>query len=679
MGQYTLDNTGGKINNMGTIKVKNGQTKALPDTIGGRVEFLQKSISSQQMIPNIVYNQLVIANDALKLISDERKDGDAVRSMVVRDSLIIENQANFTSRWIGLKSEEVHAKSSVTNTARYTNGKDLVLSGEEKAQDLLGNGSYTRIRVENKFGADVRGGGFTIEEQLTLKEGELRNNTDNNFTILDSSLIVRHVGGSIAHEPILENRISVHYLGDGSLTTGAEIPQSETALKNMRVNVSQSLSLDRNVYVVDSLEVGAYISAVNDTLILQGEINPDFTGGPSAEIDGNFRRNTLLTADTILLNNPYTWAYFPTEISKGGATSLVSTIRPLTFHELPAGDEKVRRSYVLWGLDPQGRQIEDGIAMNFGFGFRHLPNQTQDESNDLVPAEVILQRWINEQWLDIEPKSTEPQVDFGTGWASGMIEELNNFGVFALGMPGSTKYFYTFRASLYLEGPYRIGSRGFMTHDLWDRDLIAQADLTAYPTNLDLALTPDFLTQIPDSVVDIVVLEFRKERNAAPTFIKTGYLRYDGVFVDRFGSPEIRIDSLDGIAPQGGRFHVAVRHRNHSAVITEEPVEINNTTRELVYNLSDPSIVEGGAAALRLVYVDYDGNKIFALKGGFLADDAQGLSGQMNFLNNYTRDFEHRSAFLGFTREGYLNSDFNLSGIINTKDFNISWNNRGLK
>jgi hypothetical protein len=48
-------------------------------------------------------------------------------------------------------------------------------------------------------------------------------------------------------------------------------------------------------------------------------------------------------------------------------------------------------------------------------------------------------------------------------------------------------------------------------------------------------------------------------------------------------------------------------------------------------------------------------------------------------LSYYTRNIEHQTAFDYFTRIGYLNADFNLSGIVNTKDFNVTWNNRGQK
>ena len=680
-GQYSLDNSGGKINNKGTIRVKAGQVNALPDTIGGRVEFLQHGSSSQQSIPNIVYFQLVLANQAKKIIRDDKDANNNVKSLVVRDSLIVSDSTDFTTRWIGLNSEDVHAKASVTNTAKFSGKKDMVLSGTDKAQDLLGNGSFSRLRIENKFGVNVVGGGFTVEEKLTLKEGELRNNAENNFSMLDSSLVVRHVGSSLTYEPLLEKQITVQYTGDGSLTTGAEIPKDKNALKNLHVNVTENLTLDRNVSVMDTLEVGAGIIAIDDTLTLQGALNPLFTSvDPGVEIDGNFRRNTLLTGEKILLNHRNIWVTFNTEADKGGVTTLVSNIRARTFHNLPSADQKVKRSYTLGGIDASGNVVTGGINMIFGFGWRHTPDDINtDESNGLTPEELVLQSWIDDRWFNLEPKSSEPVVNFGTAWATGMIEQLNNFGQFALGMSSSEYFAYIFRAQFYLEGAYIAGSRGVMTHDLWTRNLIGQADLAAYPTNLDMNLAADFLTQIPDSVVDIVVLEFRKERNMAPSFVKTGYLRYDGTFVDSRGNSAINIDTADGISQDGGSYFVAVRHRNHAAVITDNPIEIIRGNEDVVYNLSDPSIIEGGAAALKLVYTDNEGKKVFALKGGFLADDADGLNGQLNFLNNYTRNFEHQSAFLGFTREGYLNVDFNLSGIVNTKDFNVTWNNRGLK
>ncbi len=672
--QYTIDNTDGKLNNMGTIRVKSGQTKALPDTIGGRVEFLQKGSTSQQVIPNIVYNQLVIGNTALKLISDERKDGDNVRSIIVRDSLIVQDTADFTNQWIGLKSAEVQARSTVKNTARYHSSKDLVFNGEEKAQDLLGDGRFSRIRIENKLGVDVRGGGFKIEENLTLKEGELRNSAENNFSIADSGRIYRHTQGSIAYEPNLDKQISVHYLGQGDITTGAEIPKGENELSNLYVEHRGELNLDRNVSVVDTLFVGAKINAYNDTLTLQGELNPIFAADPNNQIDGKFRRNTLITGEPILLNARSIWARFNSDTDKSNIVALVSDVRAKKFHTLPKGNEKVERTYHLSGVNTSGEQVLSGFKMDFSFAWRDLDVKNLDESNNLVPEELVWQRWAETNWFDIQP-SEKPAVDFGTGWARGFVESLDEFGYFAIGLPSRRLDFYVFQANVFLEGPYIAGTKGLMRHDLWDRNLIKAADITAYPLNLDKNITPEFLAQIPDSVVDIVVIELRKTRNSEPDLVKAAYLHKDGRLLDNFGNT-LTFSAKEGIDSNGGRYYVGVRHRNHAAIITDTPLMIDSASQYLTYNLSDPSIVEGGAASLRLVYANDKGEQYYALKGGFLADDPTGLHNQLNFLTYYTRHFEQRSAWLDFTKIGYFNTDFNLSGIINTKDFNISWNNR---
>jgi hypothetical protein len=620
----------------------------------------------------------MIANHSKKIILDTRDANNVVKNLVVRDSLIVSDSTDFTTKWIGLNPEDVHAKASVTNTAKFSGNKDLVFSGEEKAQDVSGNGKFSRIRIENPLGVDVRGGGgFTVEEQLTVVRGELRNNAENNFVMGDTSRIIRHVGGSIAYNPELEKNISVHYVGDGDLVTGSEIPNNETALSNLYVNVTGKVTLDRNVSVMDSLEVGAGIVAIDDTLTLQGALNPLFTSSdPNVEIDGNFRRNTLLAGERIQLNHRNIWIEFESESSKGNTSSIVSNIRARKFHNLPFGNEKVRRTYILSGIDSDGNEVTEGIDMTFGFGWRHTTDTEIDESNGLVPEELVLQSWLENEWYDLSPRSTVPEININTNWATGRISNLTRFGNFALGMPGAAFMAFLFRANFYLEGPYIPGSNGLMTNNLWSLGMLSSADLSAYPTNLDPNMSPAFLMQIPDSVVDIVVLEFRKERNTEPSFVKTGFLKYDGTFVDSKGNPGIRIDTADGIQPSGGKYHVAVRHRNHSAVITEQPIEINKNSTNTVYNLSDPSMIEGGAASLKLVYNNDEGIKIYALKGGFLTEDSEGMYNQLNFLSYYSRNYEHQASFGGFTKMGYLNTDFNLSGIVNTKDFNITWNNR---
>lgn len=129
----TLKNTG-TIHNKGTLRILNGSTAGLPDTIGGRVEFLQKGSYGQQAVPNIVYHQLVVGNAAEKII----QSGD--NHLTVRDSLIVADTADFTTAWIGSSPNDVIALGHVSNTAKYTGPKKIIVAGSTAPQNLLGNG-----------------------------------------------------------------------------------------------------------------------------------------------------------------------------------------------------------------------------------------------------------------------------------------------------------------------------------------------------------------------------------------------------------------------------------------------------------------------------------------------------------------------------------------------------------
>ncbi len=682
----------GTINNSGTLKVKGGITSTQnnariensgkiiidgnayinQDTLKGRVEYIGSDNIPTFFVPKLVYFDVFFSGATSKTLNEN--GGREFVAMNLFESDTVARIVYDTLSSIYSKGETNH---NGRMNATVKKGK-FILSGID-SQDIHGKGNFKQLVLDNSAGATVtNGGGFRINTSLDLKKGVLRNSDGSNFIMADSTLLIRHVGSSLAYEPSLDKQISVHYEGTGDLTTGPEIPKQKDALKNLNVKVSGTLTLDRNVTVEDSLHVGAMISAVKDTLALQGRTNPVFSGGPDIEIAGNFRRNTLTAGDTILLNSPNIWVYFEDAASMGTLRNLVSTILPMTFHNLPLADMKVRRAYTLFGTDTDGNEVTEGFAMDFGFKHREINDPNKDESNGLTASELVLQQWLDDEWIDIVPNQPI-SLDFGTGWAMGMVQKLNKLGQFAIGMPSASLMAFTFQATFYLEGPYIAGSQGFMKHELWSRNMIELADLAAYPTNLDTKLAPDFLTQIPDSVVDIVVLEFRTDRNSPPSIVKTGFLRYDGTFVDRNGKPGIELRKGIDIDSQGAKYHVVVRQRNHSSVITDMPVDINLETEGVVYNLSDPGVVEGGSASLKLVYSGENGKKVFALKGGFLADDAEGLNNQLNMLSYYTRNIEHQTAFDYFTRIGYLNADYNLSGIVNTKDFNVTWNNRGLK
>ncbi len=667
--QYVLDNSGGKINNKGTINVKNGQVNALPDTLGGRIEFLQQREGSQQVVPNIVYNQLVIKNDAKKIIADYKDQNNRVRNLVVLDSLIIADGADFTTRWIGLQPEDVIARSTVVNrNARFDGPRDLRLSNDAAPQNILANGQFSRLNIDNPFGVNIVSGGFQITEKLTLSRGTLNNTETENFAMADSTEIEHFTGSSLSVEPVFEGRVDVRYSGSGSIVSSGELPSNPNSLQKLIQANSGDLIIDKNVTVNDSLYVGGRI-LLADTLTIASTNNPVFNeNNPNSEISGTLRLTRIRTGgERMLLHNPFTYAIFPNEASANGITELIATVRPATFPLQPLGNTKVRRLFEIRGKNSVGEFVDVGTNMLFGYGWRRLPGDTLDEQNNLQFELLKLQNWFANSWVDLET-SAEPQWDTARGWAYSFATNISNLGYFAIG--SSAASLFQIAGKVFLEGAYRFGS---MADDLRQRGYLPVPPPDIYPYNLDPMRHFYFTTQLPDSVVDWVVVEFRKSFSQ-PGIFRTYLVKRDGRLVDIYGNDVIAVANYNQTNRlDSGDYYIAIRHRNHLAVITKEQVTvIPGATRSL--DFTSPDLVMGGVSSLKRVDKKLDGSFVYAL-----------IAGEMNgsiFENGRIDDRDYYSIIPDASIwrydlfNGYLVGDLNMDGIITTRDFNISFNNR---
>lgn len=667
--QYSLESNGGKINNKGTIKVKTGQVKGLPDTLGGRIEFLQKRDASQQSIPNIVYNQLVIKNDAKKVVSDSKDANNQVKPLVVLDSLIISDNANFTTRWIGTNPEDVIARATVLNTAKYEGPKDIRMNNDLKSQDLLGNGNFSRLNIDNPFGVDVRGGGFVIDEQLTLSRGALRNSISENFAMADSTRIIRNVGSNLATSPNFQGRVDVQYVGNGDITSSGELPDNNSSLQVLSQENTGDLYLAKNVIVNDSLFVGNRIFTSNDTITLATAKNPGFNPiNPNAEISGTLRLTKLRTDSTkMFLHNPLTYAIFRDAISANGLNELIVTIRPRTFPIHNLGTSKARRSIDIEGFDINGNKIETGMNMLFGYGWRNLPGDSLDESNGMLLSQMILQNWSGSFWND-NLTSNAAKDSAAIGWAFSYASSVTDFGSFAIGSIGGV---ITFNAKVFLEGAYRFGS---MADDLRQRGYLTMPPPDIYPYNLDPLREFYFAATLPDSVVDWVVVEFRKNFTEKGKF-RTYLVKQDGKLVDLYGNDALVLSNtgFDSNRIDSGNYYVAIRHRNHLAVVTKEYVGLMpGTTREL--DFTSFQNLMGGVNSLKPVEKKSNGEFVYAM----IAGEMNGSIFDSGIINDTDFDLviPELSVWSYPLFNGYLIGDINMDGIITTRDYNMSFNNR---
>ncbi|TAL66875.1 MAG: hypothetical protein EPN82_16590 [Bacteroidetes bacterium] len=659
---YTLDNTGGRINNNGTIKLKWGQVKNLNDTMGGRFEFLEKRNSPgiEQAVPTIVFNQLVLRYIAKKYVDSlQLSDGRRI-PLTTMDSLIVADSVPFEA-----DRQEVNAHASVFNNSRIYGSKDVRLNGNLRQQDIEGNGQYSNLNIDNPQGADIiRGGGFKINSKLELTNGELRNSAADNFNMVDSTWIVRHINGSLRNEPVFEGHVSVKYTGNGSIanTTG-EIPTDSTKLLNLRNETTQGITITRNIVVNDTLYLKSPIRTEPDSnnkfILTLTTLRDPFFDGADAEIDGSFRR-TLLHFDSlkIIFNNPYTWALFPDSASSFGMKELTFRIKPRTFPPIIGGDMKVKRVYQISALDGNFIPI-DRINMDFGYGWRHTVSvtdtldETQSLRSDFISLQ--LQKWDRGAWTDLQ-NPEPPQLDNLNQWAYSK-QRLYSIGEYGVGLSRGGKL--ELSASLLLEGPYRFGS---MAEDLRIKNLLPLQPPNIYPYNLDPDRQFTILSSIPDSVVDYIVIEFRRNMNDPNPAYRTCLLKMNGDVVDLDGKSPVVITKAKMDA---GDYYIVVRHRNHLSIATENPVGIYPRVNGTYVDFTDPQILLGRANAVKPLGKKTDGSLLFGMIAGDVNND--GIIDNNDFVLTWDdRDYE-----------GYLTKDINLSGIVNTRDLNFSWNNRG--
>lgn len=656
----SLDNTGGRINNIGTLRIKSGQVKNLNDTIDGRVEFTSIVPAFTQEVPNIVYNQLLLSGLGLKIIDTVRKVSNLAVPLVTRDSLLL-----MDSTRINLFRGDVWARGSVANSSSIVGNKEIRLIGDEP-QDIWGWGNFPVLNIDNPFGVTViRGGGFHIDQRLVLSRGEFRNSISSNFSVGDSVTIVRYVGASLSEKPMFGRSVNVQYRGSGRITSGPELPDDASTLRNMEVHTTNGLVLTKDVTVNDTLLLSSTVyTEPSDTeryVLTHTSPNDPIYVNSNAEIDGSYRKTNLRTDSTkILFNNAYTYFVFPNPNSTNGASELTLRVKPHKFPSLPGGDQKVRRSISLTARDISGNAVSS-IYPIFGYGWRHSPDTSIDETNGLDIYRLKLQWWDGNNWVDVGDEDVV-QVDSINGWAYNVVKRSNglNQGEFAI---GSSWYVpIAFWGKAILEGAWRGGT---MVNDLQKRNLLPSTPPDIFPYNRDPQRANISVTNFPDSVVDWIVVEFRRTYTDPNPIVYTCFLRTDGSIIGRNGEyplsqKQIRFDS--GKAD----YFVAILHRNHLAVITEEPVNLRDSiAAKLDFTRSE--LVMGREGSMKPLAKTTDDRIIFGLFAGDINAD-----GVIDI-------FDQNDIWLKRDFEGYLVWDVSLSGIITTRDLNFAFNNRNRK
>jgi hypothetical protein len=135
-----------------------------------------------------------------------------------------------------------------------------------------------------------------------------------------------------------------------------------------------------------------------------------------------------------------------------------------------------------------------------------------------------------------------------------------------------------------------------------------------------------------------------------------GFLLKDGTIVDSDGSSDLAFS-----VAAAGDYYIVVRHRNHLAIMSHDPVSLPNST---VYDLSTAQIQAYGTNPLKLLTT--------GLYGMYVGD--YNLSNSINSIDWSTTN--------GCMKEsgtaGYKQGDFNFTGSVNSSDKAFAKPNSGL-
>jgi hypothetical protein len=157
------------------------------------------------------------------------------------------------------------------------------------------------------------------------------------------------------------------------------------------------------------------------------------------------------------------------------------------------------------------------------------------------------------------------------------------------------------------------------------------------------------LSAIPTNAVDWVLLEVRNATTNALIETRAAFLLSNGLIVDADGTTNgVRFQNITS----GSSYKLAVRHRNHLAVIGANAVTVPNATP---YDFAATAQVVAGATQLKNV-----GGGIYALHAG--DTHAEGV---ITYF-----DYNKFAAQIG-TALPYSDGDCNLDGVVNGSDFSI--------
>ena len=162
----------------------------------------------------------------------------------------------------------------------------------------------------------------------------------------------------------------------------------------------------------------------------------------------------------------------------------------------------------------------------------------------------------------------------------------------------------------------------------------------------------DSAETVPAGVVDWVLIELRTGTDSASTLgRRAAFIKKDGMIVDLDGT-----SGVDFAEIEPGSYYIVVRHRNHLAIMSKDPVALSEASPLYDFTTGLDKYFNADAAPV--------GAGKFALWGGDA--DASG-----DIAAN-----DRAATWNGRNHIGYVLFDVDLSGDVAATDRSLNWNNR---
>jgi len=670
--QSSILSSDGKIYNYGTVKIL-GDAVIAQDTIGGVVSY-ERDNADSQLVAHLTYADLHFSGVSPKKMLDNTRPVEADSLFWSKDPDVVIDLVQ--DSWIRANRTVIH-QGTINPGLRY--GR-FVLMGTEP-QDISGTGSIPIVELNNAQGAFVtNAGGLRIVERLDLQNGLLSNAPADNIALQQDAWIWRDDSGSIANEPQWDVIYNLRYYGEAPMLGGPEMVRNQTAIGHLYQEDTSGLTLPYDIFVNDSLVLYGHIfteeSDLNrHELYYAADLDPTYINW-WPEVIGTMVRTNLIVGKTQRMNNVLTTINFTT-LDKGlepgnvehyAVRSMPNTV-PLPLTDITF---KVNRFLQLAARRGNGDTVLNAdYDLTFGYAWRNAPIASRELPTviETIPQLqgqedlLVLMKYNGFSYeaagITNPPTSAVPAP--AEVWRYHFTTRVDSTGDYAIGL--ATGPVWVLNTKIFMEGPLRTYGENFtpeMATDLAQRGLVPTVAPDIYPYNLDPNRATKVAPAIGDSIVDWVTIEFRTSPTASgpAKLVETLLLTKDGQVLD----PTTLRPRVIADIP-AGTYNIAVRHRNHLAVITEDQIVVARSNLGYVVDMTTGVGLLGGAASQKLIGTN-NGRRWFGLVAGEVtaSDDIA--------RNDYNLVWDNRNV------EAYTLFDTNLNGIVTTRDLNVTWNNR---